>query len=446
MDKDLFYLSDPAPARLIVLLSCCLLAIVIIYLGYPLYALPPLCVAGVFIFMTVRHPEQFFALQQDKITRENYARYNRFIDALIAGKIIDDDTIPEQLVIFEPSPFVYTVEMHQPGKTFDMLQRACENSLNSMEALAVSVKQDSASNYTVRYSALDPKQVLAEMPVPFRELLDPDISLSHLPIGKFEDGTPVYVNLESRNMIGNGNPRSGKSVMLSCLLAGLCRANLNHPVNIAVMSPKILDFQEFEDGVRLISDVDEMLDFLEKIHAEAQRRKQFCIANRIKKIEPKHYAQCPPIVIVIDEFTVIKTTTQEDDKGRAVRIGEQIENAVMRLVAETGFAAISFVLCTQRVSSQNMRTDLRDLIAGCRVSFATETPETDRMIFGDYAEYAPCHEIATTQKGVGYISIDGVKPVPFKGAFADATDERDAAEIAYQKRIERKQRKKVRHG
>lgn len=445
MTKTDFHLADPSPVRLFVLLASVLLVIVLIVLGYPLYALPPLCVAGVLIFMTVRHPENYFALQQDKITAEQYARYNRFIDAMISGNIIDDDTTLEQLVILETSPFVYTLEMHQHGKTYDMLQRACEGSLNAMEALDVSVKQDSASKYTVRYSALDPKQVLADMPAPFRELIDSDISLTHLPIGKLEDGEPVYVNLESRNMLANGNPRSGKSVMLSCLLAGLCRANQNHPINIAVMSPKILDFQEFEDGVKLISDVSEMLDFLEKIHAEANRRKQFCIANRIKKIEPKHYATCPPIVIIIDEFTVIKTTTQEDEKGRAVRIGEQVENAVMRLVAETGFAAISFVLCTQRVSSQNMRTDLRDLIAGNRVSFATETPETDRMIFGDYAEYAPCHEIATTQKGVGYISIDGVKPVPFKGAFADADDERDAAAIAARYQMQRRQRRRSRH-
>lgn len=444
MTRTLFHLQDPVPARSLAFCIALVLVVVVIVLGLPLYlAFLPFVIAGVLLFMTIRHPEQYFALQQDKITWERYARYNRFIDAMVSGKIIDEETTREDLEILEVSPFVYTLEIHQHGKTYDMLQRACEQSLNAMGALAVDVKQESASMYRVRYSALDPKQILADMPAPFSELLDDELSISHLPVGKYEDESTVFMNLDSRNALINGNPRSGKSVLLSCLLSALCRIE-RHPLLVVCMSPKILDFQEFEGSVKLISDPAAMLDYLEKVHQEAERRKQYCIDRRIKKITAEHYEACPPIVVIMDEFTVIKTSTTEDEKGRAVRIGEQVENAVMRLVAETGFAAISFVLCTQRVSSQNMRTDLRDLIAGNRISFATETPESDRMIFGDYAEFAPCHEIATTQKGVGYISADGMKPVPFKGAFADTADESAAAEIGRRQLIERKKRKKVR--
>ena len=164
------------------------------------------------------------------------------------------------------------------------------------------------------------------------------------------------------------------------------------------MSPKILDFQTFEGcGIRLVQDIEEMTAALNEVHAEAEARKAWCVAH--------------------------------NKKGKTVKIGDLIEQKIMRLVAETGFAAISFVLATQRVSSTNMSTNLRDLIAGARCSFATETIESTKMILGDYASEAPCHDITTDQKGVGYISLDGVRPRPFKGAYASEADERAAADL-----------------
>lgn len=183
MDRTIFHVQDPAPARLIALIVFIVLAIVFIVFWVPVYALLPVACAGVLVFMSVRHPEQYFALQQDRITAETYARYNRFIDALVSANIIDENTTQQDLTVLEVSPYVYTVEMRQQGKTGDMLRRACETSLNAMEALAVDVKQDSASSYTVRYSARDPREILSDMSAPYRELMDPEISIAHLPVG-----------------------------------------------------------------------------------------------------------------------------------------------------------------------------------------------------------------------------------------------------------------------
>ncbi len=99
----------------------------------------------------------------------------------------------------------------------------------------------------------------------------------------------------------------------------------------------------------------------------------------------------------------------------------------MKLVAETRFAAFSFVIATQRVSSKNMSTDLRDLLGGNRIGFASETEETDKMIFGDLYKDAPCYRIGADLKGVGYISTDSQKPILFKGYFANEYDELNAA-------------------
>ena len=425
ISMDALKKATPRPYMLLTLIS--MIALCVLLLWSPLWIFPLAAAAGI-VYLTVKEPDTPYSLQSDKRRAEEVAQYNRFVDVLATGNVIDADTTPDDIEIEQLDRFSFIVRMRQFGKTQEQLEKACELSLNALGAVDVSVVRSAPSEYVITFTPDNPLKMLSGMNVPYSEMLsDTPPQITALPVGRYLDGSPVLMNLESRNALLNGNPRSGKSVLLSCLLSSLCR--VSHPEIVIVMSPKILDFQEFENAVRLIQDPAEMLEMLGKVHDEAERRKAFCVEKRIKKIDPSLYTACPHITVIMDEFTVIKTTTTTDDKGKTVRIGEQIENEVMRLVAETGFAAISFVLCTQRVSSTNMRTDLRDLIAGNRISFATETPESDRMIFGEYAEYAPCHEITTQMKGVGYIAADGEKPVPFKGAFASAADEQDAASM-----------------
>lgn len=254
------------------------------------------------------------------------------------------------------------------------------------------------------------------------------MNISALPIGRYADGSPVLINLESRNGLMNGNPRSGKSVCLDVLICDLLRCENER---LIVMSPKALDFQAFAQVVDLVQDPQDMLDKLSELHDVSEARKEWCVENRRKKLTPYDFSpELPHYTVIIDEYTVVVKSTSLDDKGRVVRIGAQIEQAVMKMIAETGFAGISFMLCLQRASSTNMDTNIRDLIAGPRISFASSSVETDRMVFGDLADKAPCHRIGASQKGVGYVSIDGADPQPFKGAMASDEDEDDAVRFA----------------
>ena len=169
-----------------------------------------------------------------------------------------------------------------------------------------------------------------------------------------------------------------------------------------------------------------MIAALRGVKEEMDRRKSYCRSNGLKKIE--HFTDdLPHITVIVDEFSVIKKTVVPDEKGKPRKIGVEFETILTSIVEEGGFAGISFVLATQRVSSNNMSTDLRDLISGTRISFAQETTESDRMVFGDLARYAPAHEIPNDCKGVGYISVGGRKPVLFKCALAEKDDERRIA-------------------
>ena len=439
MDMDIFYKAAPRPARLLLLSFSFVASIVGIWMAAAPLFFFGIWASAVIIYKSVRDPKSWIALQQDVRNREDVNRFNRFVDALAAGGVIDAETLEEDIEIEENAPLVYTVRLHQFGKTGNQLQKACAASLNALGAVDVEVKQTAPSEYIAVFSPEFPHRILSDTPCAYADIVDDDITIQRLPVGVFLDGSPVEINLESRNMLLNGNPRSGKSVLLSCLVADLARINACHyrhggkkPIErVIVMSPKILDFQTFEGcGIRLIQDIEEMSAVLNEIHAEAEARKAWCVAHNKKKVSPEDYeAVGRHITVVIDEYTVIKTSTIEDEKGKTVKIGDLIEQKIMRLVAETGFAAISFVLATQRVSSTNMSTNLRDLIAGARCSFATETIESTKMILGDYASEAPCHDITTDQKGVGYISLDGVRPRPFKGAYASEADERAAADL-----------------
>lgn len=417
------YKTPPPPVRHIALVVFVIAGVVCFFLYLPLSVLCLWC-AGVMIYYTIKEPGSAAALQQDERDRQAAASLNKFIDALYTGGVLDEYTTPADVEVTSPAPLVFDIEIRQPGKTEAALRKAAEDSLNALECVAVETRRTAPSRYRVTYSPETPAERLAAFSCRYSALADAE-SIKALPIGVYEDGKPVCLNLESRNALIGGNPRSGKSVALAALLCGLCRCPHER---ITVLSPKVLDFQEFSPAVRLIQDPAEMLDYLNELHEEAERRKAWCVEHRAKKIEPCHYTSKPHITTIIDEFAVIRAATTTDEKGKTIKTGEQIQAAVYRLVAETGFAALSFVLCLQKASgASGISTDLRDLINGNRISFATETPEATKMILGEFAADAPCHLITTEQRGVGYISLDGQPPRPFRGALTTQQDEEEAA-------------------
>lgn len=379
--------------------------------------------AGSIIYYTIKEPENAFALQEDERRKREYERQKTFEDALKVGGIIDTITDDETVTIKSPAPFVFEVELKKHGKTEDDLRRACENALNAMECVCVDVERIAPSKYRIEYSKETPIERAAAIDCNLSDLPAPK-GLDALPVGIYPDGSPVLFNLDSRNSLIAGVPGSGKSVLLRALICGLLKVR-DVPVRLVILSPKSLDFINFAPCARLIADPREMLDYLGELHEESEARKAWCIANGRSKITP---ADCtrdmPAVITIIDEFAVIKAMTEQDDKGKTIKIGQQIEDAVFRLVAETRFACFSTVIALQKASgASGISTDLRDLISGNRVSFATEGSESVKMVLGDYAIYAPCQDITREQAGVGYIS-HGDRPRVFKGAYASEADEK----------------------
>lgn len=263
------------------------------------------------------------------------------------------------------------------------------------------------------------------------------IDLKHLPVGVYADGSPAYANLVSGNMICQGEPGSGKSVMLSSLACSILRAVPQ--IQFAILSPKSLDFQNFMDAVPVIQDKKEMLAYLEWVQEQGNIRKQVCLDRHIKKIDRDLWDEYPPIVTMIDEYAMIYHATDPTATGAAKNIGYLIDNKVSELVAEMRFAAISTIITTQRFTTDNIGSTLRANISGTIASFATNGATTDSMIWKDEVEDAPCYKIKKTQVGCGYIAIGGEKPRAFKGAYCDersGKEEKEAVQYFLQKRAE----------
>lgn len=255
------------------------------------------------------------------------------------------------------------------------------------------------------------------------------IDLKHLPVGIYADGSVALANLASGNMMCQGIPGSGKSVFLSSLICSLLRCEPQ--VDLAILSPKMLDFQNFAPAVRLIDDPTEMLEYLNHVRERGNERKKVCMERHIKKIDEDLWDEYPPIVTIMDEFAIIHSSTVMDEKkGREMPIGSTIDATMSKLVAEMRFAAISNVLATQRFSvGDNISSTLRENISGTFVSFKTNSGATDQMLWKDQAENAECHKIRKDQVGCGYINVFDCKPRAFKGSFANAADEIAAAEF-----------------
>lgn len=85
-------------------------------------------------------------LSEDKV-------YNKFIDVLIRGGIIDRDTERDdiKLKVVRTHPATYELEMYQIGKTERQLVGACENALLAYNAYVVEVEEIGDTRYRIAY-------------------------------------------------------------------------------------------------------------------------------------------------------------------------------------------------------------------------------------------------------------------------------------------------------
>lgn len=396
----------------------------------------PLCVlflwiAAYIIWVSVKDPESVWALQEDARQAEKRHYIERFIAAMNAGRVEQGDAAEEYEIRCEGvSPLVFVFTSSAYGATAERLAEVCDRAAPVFGAIRYTLEQTTtedlhALEYRIAFYHHQPAETASALKVEYEDIADIVPTFDAIPIGKHEDGQIAYMNFKNRNALIGGLPRMGKSNLLSVLCLGLIRCG--NTERLIVASPKILDFQAYKNHAELYETPEQILDAFITVNQEIERRKKYCILHGIKKLTTPTETE-PHTVILVDEYAVIKGSKILEDGGRKWRkIGDEIEAELTKIVAQGGFANVQVVITSQRLSSQVIGTDLRELIAGNLVSFANSKQTSDEFIFGEISADAPASKIPMSAQGVAYLYTEGEmkKPEIIKAArLEEDTEER----------------------
>ena len=232
-----------------------------------------------------------------------------------------------------------------------------------------------------------------------------------IPFGIDENGDPVAVTLMYRNLLGGGEPGSGKSSLLNTIIA---HAALCTDVKLWLFDGKIVELGLWRPVADTFvgNDIREVLDRLRGLQAEMDTRyRQLDAAGRRKIVQTDGL---DVILCVIDElayFSVTIGTPQEQDEFKTL---------VRDLVARGRAAGIIVVAATQRPSADIIPTSLRDLF-GFRVAFRCTTDSSSDIILsvGWAKEGYSARSIRPEDVGVGWILAEGGIPRRFKAYLID---------------------------
>ena len=229
---------------------------------------------------------------------------------------------------------------------------------------------------------------------------DAAVSYTAVPFGVEDSGAPLSLGLLETNQLLGGIPGSGKSGGLTALLAGISR--LEH-VALIGLDPKKVELASWAPRfTRIAKTEDYATTLLKALIDEMERRYDWLVDNRLKKLTPQEFSVARPLlVIVIDELAdLVSIGVDREEKDAEL----QRSTMIRRLIAKGRAAGIVVITATQKPQSSVIPTELRDLIQQ-RVAYGTTTVEMTDTILGSGMgrNGGLAHEIPATQKGVCYV-------------------------------------------
>lgn len=335
---------------------------------------------------------------------------NRLLRSAGLVRITDDTDYPAYVYPAGPSGRTFNGYVpYLPGLSRGKLQQTITEYANRVGAVGGEIHREGTSGWWVRFWRF--------MPSLPRVATYPEAQLAtvdRVPVGVDLDGQMVSVVLRESNLLVAGLPGSGKSALLSALLAGA--ASMPNVVLIG-FDPKIVELAAWRVAfARVYTEEDDFLPGLEALGDQMDARYRHIESMSLRKLEA-FTAELPLIVVVVDELAeIVQTGDAKRDKAIAL--------ALRRLIQKGRAAGICVIAATQRPSADIVPTSLRDLFIQ-RVALATSTVEMSRMILGDYGQTGDGpvdgpHTVSGVEKGVGFVmaATDRV-PRKFKAYWLD---------------------------
>jgi phosphoglycolate phosphatase-like HAD superfamily hydrolase len=244
-----------------------------------------------------------------------------------------------------------------------------------------------------------------------------------IPLGLGEDGPPVELTLPEHNLLIGGEPGSGKSVVLSSIVAA---GALDRTTTLTLLDGKQVELAIWRPVTERfvgpdLADATETLEFLQ---SEMNLRYQQLLDQRRRKLERSDTQGLR--LVVVDELALYL-------RGGTKALHDRFAEALRDLVSRGRAAGVIVVAATQKPSHEVVPTFVRDLFS-YRMAMRCTSPEASDTILGQgwATRGYSASTIDPSQRGVGYLLAEGGIPKRFRAAYL--TDE-DIAVLAHRAEV-----------
>jgi hypothetical protein len=234
-----------------------------------------------------------------------------------------------------------------------------------------------------------------------------------IPLGLEEDGSPLNLSLSEHNLLIGGEPGSGKSVVLSSIVA----AGALDPSTILTL----LDGKQVELAIwmpvaeRCVGpDLADATEALEDLQRTMDLRYQLLLDQKRRKLEP--FDSEGLRLVVIDELALYL-------RGGTKLLRERFAESLRDLVSRGRAAGVIVVAATQKPSHEVVPTFVRDLFS-YRMAMRCTSPDASDTILGQgwASRGYSASTIDPAQRGVGYLLAEGSTPMRFRAPFLSDED------------------------
>lgn len=235
----------------------------------------------------------------------------------------------------------------------------------------------------------------------------------HIPLGVLEDGRILSMQLAEHNLLIGGEPGSGKSVVLSSVVAA---AALDPSTTLTLFDGKQVELSIWRDVADEFvgSDLEYAAVVLERLQQTMDFRYQVLLALGKRKFEPDDPEGLH--IVVVDELAFYLRGGKKDTRDR---FAESLRDLVSRGRA----AGIIVVAATQKPSHDIVPTWIRDLFSYRIAMRCTSSDSSDTILGQGWASRgSSAASIDPSIRGVGYVLAEGGVPMLFKANYLSDLD------------------------
>lgn len=234
-----------------------------------------------------------------------------------------------------------------------------------------------------------------------------------VPLGLSEDGSPTSLSLPEHNLLIGGEPGSGKSVVLSSVVAA---GALDETATLTLLDGKQVELAVWRSvAERFVGpDLGDATETLEFLQSEMDLRYQRLLERRHRKVDRSDPEGLR--LVVIDELALYL-------RGGSKLLRDRFAEALRDLVSRGRAAGLIVVAATQKPSHDVVPTFVRDLFS-YRMAMRCTSPDASDTILGQgwATRGYSASTIDPEHRGVGYLLAEGGVPMRLRAPYLSDED------------------------